>query len=966
MIMVSILVILVGAFLATPFITQILGRNTGYLHGTLFFVLSGWLFTTAHDVFSGRPIVHALTWSPPLTGTSTGAEMLVNFAVRVDALSFFFVQLALIIGGIVFYYSARYLSPGRQLSFYLIMTGFMLSMVGLVVIDDLIVLFGLWELTSLASFLLIARSGSAGEAGAMRTLILTFIGGLTMLTAVSLTIAFTGTTSLSGALRSPAWEADATMTTVIAVLIAVSAFTKSAQFPFHPWLPEAMAAATPVSAFLHAAAVVKAGIYLLLRFSYPFSTNGVWQWLLITVGLGTAIMAALFATQKTDLKKLTAYSTVSQLGWIVATIGIGTPFALAAAALHTLAHAGFKSSLFMLIGVIDHEAKSRDIRRLGKLYKKMPLTFGAVVLGAASMAGIPPLLGFVSKESMLEALASAPGSSTAVVSVLIAALIGAVLTFTYSAKLVFGGFIDGTADTEHVHEGPLGMLIPAALPSLISLPILVTLSTLDHPLEAISLASGGTEPGIHLALWHGFTAPLGMSAVIIIAGVVLIWQRAPLYAALDRELLPRTGAQMIAYLVTAVSTFGAWLSRLGKTSSPTPHLLLPLLVLGLYTATVLVFPGIGGTPRGSLELGISEPMDVIPLILVAIGAVGTVRSTTRLGSTIMLSVAGIGVTLQILLLGAPDVALTQLLVEILMIVVIMLVIHRQPALWTTASQRRHYTGVLAGIGIGLVAMLGTWALTSHRGKSELAQWYLTEAPEVSGGDNVVNTILVEFRALDTLGELTVLGMAGIAIAAVIASVPRSPSSILPRSLPETPLNMMPLRQIGRIMIPILGITSALIFYRGHNLPGGGFIAALIGAIAITLYYLVQPQAKAISSRKLPLWLISLGILIALATGFIGYLHGSYLAPLHGYILGEHFSTSMIFDVGVYLAVIGLIVLGLNKLGLDVPPGSTEPVRATPHAADIDAPQAVVDGTEHDPDTYAPSPGVAEAAKELNR
>ena len=480
----TLLVVLVLSAVAvgvSPFAVRVLDRKAGWPLAALFIAAAWVMGRHVPDVISHSPLSYKITWLKD----AIAPGMDIDFALRGDALSVFFALLALVIGAAVFIYSAAYLhNNDGNTSFYLIMSAFMLSVLLLVLSDDVVVLFIAWELVSIGSFLLIARAGSGGEAGSMRTLILTFTGGLTLLAAVAIMATQAGTTNLTDIIASNFWTEKPGLTTAIAMLIAVSAFTKSAQFPFHFWLPEAMAAATPVSAFLHAAAVVKAGIYLLLRFSPVFHNNAAWNVVLITVGMFTAVMAALFAVQKTDLKRLTAYSTVSHLGWIVATIGVGTPFALAAALVHTFAHALFKSSLFMLIGVVDHQAGSRDVRRLGSLYRQMPFTFISVVVGALSMAAVPPLLGFISKEGMLEAFTEAPLPTAAVWLLLAAAATGALLTITYSTRLVFGAFVDGPRDMSQVKEAPLLLWLPAALPGLMSEPLAFMVGVLDAPVGA--------------------------------------------------------------------------------------------------------------------------------------------------------------------------------------------------------------------------------------------------------------------------------------------------------------------------------------------------------------------------------------------------------------------------------------------------------------------------------------------------
>ncbi|MDU6255358.1 MAG: proton-conducting transporter membrane subunit, partial [Staphylococcus warneri] len=441
----------------------------------------------------------------------------------------------------------------------------------------------------------------------------------------------TGSTTVSEILASPVWTQRPGVTAAVAVLIAASAFTKSAQFPFHFWLPEAMAAATPVSAFLHAAAVVKAGVYLLIRFSTIFHDVAVWNWLLIVVGMGTAVMSAVFAVQKTDLKKLTAYSTVSHLGWIVATIGVGTPFAIAAALVHTLAHALFKSSLFMLIGVIDHEAGSRDIRRLGPLWNKMPWTFGSVVIGAASMAAVPPLLGFVSKEGMLTAFEDAPIGGTGQVILLIVAAIGA--------------FFDGPRDMGHVHEAPVSLWLPAALPGFMSLPLVFVLGIFNNPIDH-AVAAVGLEHHSHLALWHGLNVPFLISLVVLIAGIAGIFARKTMWASFeDREFMPRSGNELLHSLQLGCSRLGRVLAKMSDSHNPSRHMLPIVILVIVLAATTLIREGVDGVALQPRVDGLDNPWDLLPLGIIALAMFGLVRTQNRLTGAIMIGIAGTGVTL---------------------------------------------------------------------------------------------------------------------------------------------------------------------------------------------------------------------------------------------------------------------------------------------------------------------------------
>ncbi|MDN6509699.1 MAG: DUF4040 family protein [Corynebacterium sp.] len=963
-------VVLAIALALTPVLVKTLDRNAGWPLAAVFLGLAAYVLSYAGDILDGQDAVFSATWVrdvlPGVDGSGTDLE----FALRMDPLGMFFTLLALLIGSAVFAYSSRYLHRGEHImNFYVLMTAFMVSVVVLFLADDVSVLFIGWELVSLASFFLIARAGHTGEPGAVRTLILTFTGGLSLLVGLGVAVAATGTSNISGIINSDVWGQDASVTVIVAVLIALAGFSKAAQLPFHVWLPEAMAAATPVSAFLHAAAVVKAGIYLLLRFSGIFSDVLVWNLMLIISGMATAVMAAVFAYQQTDLKRLTAYSTVSQLGWIVATIGIGTPFALAAAVLHTAAHAMFKSSLFMVIGVIDHQNGSRDIRELGSIWRRMPATFTAAAIAAASMAGIPPLLGFVSKEGMLESFTESPLLPGWEIVLLIAAGVGAVATFMYSAKYLIGAFIDtGSAvDTaevvpvDEVKEAPASFWLPAAIPGVLSLPVVLFLSLFDAPMDAIVGSIGSGDPHSHLALWHGPGIPLYITIAVIVVGCILVAMRHRAFTDWmeDHRLFPFTGNELIAFTLRMASRWGRLVSRLGNALSPNSHLLwifVMLLVLG-----TAAFFGPGGLENlGALQprvSGIDNITDIAGLLIMLLVTMAIISTRSRMGSVVLVGVAGAGVSWIMLTLGAPDVAMTNLMVEFIVTVFLMLVVRHQPRLYLKEGENRTKFAVTLATIVGLVVFVGVWLLIGRHPRPELAQWYITESPDVSGANNIVAAILVEFRALDTLGELSVLGMAGIVIAAIVASVPKSPvpgygpgstaelfrkegSTKFPdvHKIPElapfyskylrsTHLNSILGRNVVWPFLAVLVVYSAVTLYRGHQAPGGGFLAALMLALGLVFWYLVQPNAKKIGKVDLGYQLVGGGIVLALVTGLFGFFEGSFLAPIHFYIGSEHFSSSLFFDGGVYLAVIGIVAIVLNSLGGRDRPGA-EPGKLT--------------------------------------
>ncbi|ATG50688.1 cation:proton antiporter [Brachybacterium vulturis] len=970
------LLILVATVAITPVLDRVLGRSACWVLAGLYLVATAALVPAAAAVLGGTHEDSLTAFSVPWAG-----QWGIDFALRADGVGIVFAMIALVIGAVVLAYSARYLDPGPQLSFSLVMAVFTLSMVVLVLADDLVLLFVAWELTSIASFLLIARSGRNGQAASMRTLLITFLGGLTLLAAVSLMVLRLGTASVSEVLTADVWTTDPAFTTLIAVLVAVAACTKSAQFPFHVWLPDAMAAATPVSAYLHAAAVVKAGIFLLLRFSPAFHDVIAWNVLLITAGLVTAFVGGVLALQQPDLKKLMAYSTVSQLGLIVTLIGVGTEVAILAAVLHTIAHALFKSGLFMMVGVIDHAVHTRELRRMPALARALPGSFVVTLLGCMSMAGLPPMLGFASKESLLTGALSVEGGAWAGWVVALGIGGASVLTFAYCAKIVLGAFIDGrdeaalaradaaadgagaasaggvsagtapggtdatgaTIRAADAHRPGALLLWPAALPILAGLPLAVFVGVLDTPVgRAVEAALGG-EHHPHLALWHGLTPELGITAAVIVAGILFILGRRRLLPLLEAHPFPIDGARALTAVDVLAERLARVLVRPIASDEPMRHLGAVLVFFAAVVLGALVVLT-GGLPP--LTEGMNQPLDVVLLVLMTAAVITLCTRRDRLGAAVTLSAIGILATVQILVLGAPDVALTQLLVEALTIIIIMLVLQRLPRGFLATARPRRRGALVVAVLMGLASGAGMFLFMGRRGRSDVAEYYIAHAEEISGGHNIVNVILVEFRALDTLGELSVLGMAGVAIVALISSVRHrfiDPSDIAEAETAADEEHTPALREEGtsahrairsawgnaaalqlmvRVTAPILVIISAVLFLRGHNAPGGGFIAALVGSAIVALLYLSTSKDRQIGPPRLPLLLIGGGVATALGAGFLGFLRSGFLEPLHGEVLGVALTSAMIFDLGVYLAVLGLVMIAVNLLGASATAGAS--------------------------------------------
>ncbi|TCP52990.1 multisubunit sodium/proton antiporter MrpA subunit /multisubunit sodium/proton antiporter MrpB subunit [Tamaricihabitans halophyticus] len=884
-------------------------------------LLAAVLLGVAVGFAPGTTAEQYLPWMPTLD---------VGFALRLDGLSLLFSLLVLVIGAGVLAYSARYLgTSGNHGSFYLLMTAFAAAMLLLVLADNLVVLFVAWEATTLCSFFLIARSGPKAREPAIRTLLVTAAGGLSLLAALAVIVVGTGTTGLSEALASPIWQESAGFSIAVAALLAGAAFTKSAQFPFQSWLPDSMVAITPVSAYLHAAAMVKAGIYLLLRFSPVLAGETVWMVLLISAGLTTALFGAIAALRRTDLKELLAYSTMSQLGLLVAMIGIGTPAALTTAVVHTVAHALFKSALFMLIGVIDKRAGTRDIRELAGLRLRMPVTATVLGLAAASMAGIPLLLGFVSKELMFAAFLETPGPGWVPVLVTALGAATAVLTFAYSGRIVLGAFSGRNGNT--VREASAPFYSVPALGAIAGLAPGIAPFVLDGLVSDAASATAGEAVQAELVLWHGLNPALAISAVVLSVGTMLVLARRRVDTVLAPVRFPFSGLAIVDALRSVVVRFGATVGELAGSRAPRYHLAVPMICVSaialIAVFTVDSLPPIVGSP--------AEPLDWTLVALVLVGVVAAVRAQTRIAAIVVIGVVGFAMTLWYFVLGAADVALTQLLVEILTVCVMVLLLRRLPARFGKQPLRNRIPAGIIAIGAGLATAAGVWALTGRREMSEAASFFVREGETATGGSNIVNTILVDFRAMDTLGELTVLGVAGIAVAALLHS--RHPTAVRSAHLDRgTPLadaraNSVFVRTTTRLLGPVIVALSLLLLLRGHYEPGGGFIAALIGGAGFTLLYLAAPTDSAARVRWPYLTLIGAGIVISAGTGYLGYLEGSFLTPLHVEILGIKLTSALLFDIGVYSSVIGIVLAAFNLLGRrhrilhddDQPPASKE-------------------------------------------
>jgi multicomponent Na+:H+ antiporter subunit A len=890
MVLVLALASMAGLALVAPILARFLGRNAGFVLAAGFIGVAVLLGTAGPAVLAGETPTVSWPWLPRFG---------VSLTLRLDGLTALFCLLVLGVGALILGYCPRYLRPEhRHASIYFQLTAFGGGMLGLVLAGDLVLLYVFWELTSVLSFFLIGAVGARGNAPALRALLVTTMGGLALLTAIVLVAVRLGTTDLATVLAARDQLLGVGVGDAVAALVILAAFTKSAQAPFSFWLPGAMVAITPVSAYLHAATMVKAGIYLLLRFTTVYAGQPGWSLTLLAVGLVTAIVGALRALREHDLKSLLAYSTVSQLGLLVAAIGVGTTVALAAAVLHTFAHALFKATLFMLVGIIDREAGSRDIRQISGLRRVMPVTATLTGLAGLSLAGVAPMIGFVSKESLFQGFASAtvfPGAGAAAAAL---AVLASALTFAYGVRLLYGAFAGPTMQRT-LYEPSWLFLAPAAIAAVASAalgPGVVVLNPLMR--RAIrDVEPWGTPPSFHL--WHGFSPELVLSGVTLALGSALFLARGRVDRIL-RRLPEDRGAQRFEAFYSALVRLGTAVGRPDHRPSTWPYLARPVAGLVLLAAT-----GLGVATGLPAAYPRSRPLDWGLVVLLVAAVSGVLLMRTTLGSVAALGTVGLLVTTWFITAGAPDVALTLLLVEILTAVVAAFALRGLPARLAPV----HRSGALSAAGLaglaGLAAAAGTFALTGRRDPSAAGEYYLDVAEEATGGRNVVNTILVDFRGLDTLGEISVLASVALGLTLLFASARPAAG----RLAPYEPL----LGPAQRLLAPIIVALALYLLLRGHDAPGGGFIAALVASMAVALGALSGGGRFRVARGLRPAPLIATGLLICASVGLAVMAAGyPFLTPVKGPF---GLSTSLLFDTGVFLLVLGVMVTAINRFSL---------------------------------------------------
>ena len=959
--MLALLLAFALAPLIVPSLTRLIGVRVFPLVALVPAAAFAYTLVQAPTVMAGTNPVEVLPWIPQLH---------VELSVRLDTLSWLLALIVTGIGALVIVYCTKYFTDsdeglGRFAAVLLAFTG---TMYGLVIADNVFLLFVFWEATSVFSYLLIGQytGRRASRSAALQALIVTTAGGLVMLVGLVMVSVGAGTPSLS---ELTGLAPRGTGVTIAVILILVGALSKSAIVPFHFWLPAAMAAPTPVSAYLHAAAMVQAGIYLIARLAPGFADTPLWHPLLLGLGLFTMLLGGWRALTQFDLKLLLAHGTVSQLGFLVVVVSFGTRTAALAGLALLLAHALFKAALFLVVGIIDHRAGTRDLRKLSGLGREAPFLTVIAVLAVLSMAGIPLTAGFVAKEAVLSAfLESGAAGSVAGWIALVGVTIGSTLTVAYSARFLWGAFArkKDVEKVRPVHESVWFLASPAilAVAGIVLAPLSGTVGSALSGYSELFAAGGGSAGGghdYHLAIWHGLDGALLVSTLTLLGGLALFWARSPVYAVQSRvpatvnssELYWKTmrGLDKVAARVTATTQRGSLPFYLG--------------------VILLVLVGAVGTTLALNRTWPSEwllwdsPAQLAIGGIMAVAAIALTRADKRFQAALLVGITGYGMAALFAFHGAPDLALTQVLVETVTLIAFVLVLRRLPARLgqehgTAHRALRTIVGIAVGLLMAVVAVVALGARTALPISLVLPDL----AHDVGHGNNIVNIVLVDVRGWDTLGELSVLIAAATGVASLVflrsrtGNLPRVPDNRRRRTLRA---RLRPVRETvaaeyvpgvqdpsmrnswllaGRMLAPenrsiLLEVVVRLLFhtvivlsvyilFAGHNLPGGGFAGGLVAGLALAGRYLAGGRYELGAAAPLDAGkLLGVGLVLAAGTAIAPLFFGAHALTSTWFeatipVLGHlEFTTSTVFDIGVYLVVIGMVLDVLRSLGAEV-------------------------------------------------
>ncbi|MGE4324023.1 MAG: monovalent cation/H+ antiporter subunit A [Sphingobium sp.] len=944
---------LVYLILALPFMGSLISaflptraRNwAAALAGAFTLTTLGLLMRFHSDMAAGKTIRHAEPWLPSLG---------LDLTVRLSGFSWLFAMLVVGIGALVVLYARYYMSPQDPVPrFFSFLMAFMGSMLGIVLSGNLVQIMFFWELTSLFSFLLIGywHHNQSARDGARMSLIITGAGGVCLLVGFLLLGRMVGSYDVDDVLRAGDLIRSHDLYLPMLILVLVGAFSKSAQFPLHFWLPHAMAAPTPVSAYLHSATMVKAGIFILILLWPVLAGTESWYLIVSATGLCTLLVGAWAAIFQHDLKGLLAYSTISHLGLITLLLGLGSPLAAVAAIFHTLNHATFKASLFMAAGIIDHETGTRDLRLLSGLARFMPITATLAMVAAAAMAGVPLLNGFLSKEMFLAEALEAHSGTILDRLLPVLATVASMFSVLYSLRFIHQTFF-GPPPVDlprQPAEAPHWMRLPIEILVLICLLVGVFPAVTIGPLLDIAARSvlGDSTPAYNLAVWHGVTMPLLMSTLALLGGILL-------YRLFGGRLNAMTNSPVIGRL-KGRRTFEAVLAALIDGARAVYRLAgtqrlqvqLRLLIVTAIVAGALPFISLGYS-TGPLPRTLIDPIFAIIWIVGGASAIYAAAQAKfhRLAALMMVGVAGLATCISFIWLSAPDLGLTQLLVETVTLVLLLLGLRwlpvRRPDFWPEGSKpvsvrlRRGGDFLLAAIGGGGVAAIA-YAIMTRPPTEGISRFFMENAYPGGGGTNVVNVILVDFRAFDTLGEISVLSIVALTVFSLLRRFrPAAESVGLPdqqkiqnrfdddrddRERGDTVAHYLLVpRVIMEWLFPVIITCALYLLVRGHDLPGGGFGAGLTASIAIILLYMAS-GTRSVEARLhiLPVRWISTGLLLAAVTGMAAWLFGypfltthfRYLSvPLIGDI---PLASALLFDIGVFAVVVGTTVLILIAL-----------------------------------------------------
>ncbi|WP_436892005.1 Na+/H+ antiporter subunit A [Nocardiopsis dassonvillei] len=950
---------LIAHFIAAaiaPLLVRLWGRNAFLALAVVPGASTVWALFQLPAILDGGALSGSVAWAPAFS---------LRLGLHMDALGLVMTLIAAGVGTLILVYCARYFDEsepglGRFAGVFVAFAG---AMLGLVLADDLIQLFVYWELTTVFSYLLIGHSTELKESrrSAMTALTVTTFGGLTMLVGMIVLGEAAGTYVISEIVAAPP---DGVSVQVALGLVMVGAMSKSALFPFSLWLPAAMRAPTPVSGYLHAAAMVKAGVYLVARLTPAFPDSAVWTSMALGFGVLTMLLGGWKALRQYDLKLVLAYGTISQLGFLIALLGTGTRAAALAGIAMLIGHSLFKAPLFLVVGIIDHGTGTRDLRELSGLRRSMPGTFWTAVLALASMAGLTPMLGFAAKELALGAYTHGAAVDTAV---LVGIVAGSTLTVAYSLRFLWGAFFDKPdVPPTPVHgPGPL-FLAPAALMAGLSL-VGGPLSHEIDPLlaryaDTVPLAPGAYET--HLALWHGFELPLLLSAACVVGGLVLFYFRSAVVwigtrtSVVDPDRVYRrmlAGLENLALQVTGRTQRGSLPVYLGT-------ILVSLVVAaGYWIISEPIWEG--DYPPVRLW---DTPVEVIPALIIAATALLALFVRRRLFAVILVGTGGYGVASIFYLLGAPDIALTQFLVETVSLVIFVLVLRRFPSHFSAPALRgRRVWNLAIGLSTGALVSAMTWFALAGRQEPSISEHY-PEAAKEAGGYNIISVLLVDVRAWDTMGEVSVLVAAAAGVASLMfvrRTQPRkAPGGVMAVSVTSAgqptdgqaridlgglrmaPANLhvkpqwnhtwlpgadaLPTERrsvifevVSRFLFPVVMVISVYLLLTGHGAIGGGFAGGIVAGLAFIVRYLAGGRFELYNTAWVqPGVLIGAGLAISTGVALGGAIFGDEVLAggdfhLNLWILGEpHITVSLFFDIGVYLLVIGLILDILRSLG----------------------------------------------------